>query len=230
MAVRQRTPAALAGRRQCRPCRDFDRVDAWLPGTVPGTVQSDLLSLGHIPDPFLEDNLAACQWVEGLDWWYRAGLPLHLDPGQHAFLEFDGIDTLSALFVDGQELGRHEGMFSRQTVEIPPALAAKPEAELAVRLWGSDALPRYELTAGEQRGAASPVWRRAVFGPSTTGWRRSRRRCISAGTSPHACGRWVSGTMPGSWFAAESTWATYGSKPSRLSRLQILRRPGCGCV
>ena len=79
---------------------------------------------------------------------------MQLDPGQRAFLEFDGIDTLSALFVDGRELSRHGGMFSRQTVEIPPALAAKPEAELAVRLWGSDALPRYELTAGEQ------VWSR----------------------------------------------------------------------
>ena len=121
---------------------DIDRVDAWLPGAVPGTVQSDLLSLGRIPDPFLEDNLAACQWVERLDWWYRAALPLQLDPGQRAFLEFDGVDTLSALFVNGQELCRHEGMFSRQTVEIPPALTAHPEAELAVRLWGSEALPR----------------------------------------------------------------------------------------
>ncbi len=128
----------------------------WLPGTVPGTVQSDLLSLGRIPDPFLEDNLAACQWVERLDWWYRAALPLQLDPGQRAFLEFDGVDTLSALFVNGQELSRHEGMFSRQTVEIPPALATNPEAELAVRLWGSEALPRYELTAGEQ------VWSRVA--------------------------------------------------------------------
>ena len=135
---------------------DIDRVDTWLPGTVPGTVQSDLLSLGHILDPFLENNLAACRWVEGLDWWYRAVLPLQLDPGQRAFLEFDGVDTLSALFVNGQELRRHEGMFSRQTVEIPPALAANPEAELAVRLWSSDALPRYELTAGEQ------VWSRVA--------------------------------------------------------------------
>lgn len=135
---------------------DIDRVDAWLPGTVPGTVQSDLLSLGRIPDPFLEDNFAACQWVERLDWWYRAALPLQLDPGQRAFLEFDGGDTLSALFVNGQELCRHEGMFSRQTVEIPPALAANPKAELAVRLWGSEALPSYELTAGEQ------VWSRVA--------------------------------------------------------------------
>ena len=135
---------------------DIPQVTPWLPGIVPGTVQSDLLSLGRIPDPFLEDNLAACQWVERLDWWYRAVLPLQLDPGQRAFLEFDGIDTLSALFVDGQELSRHEGMFSRQTVEIPPALATNPEAELAIRLWGSEALPRYELTAGEQ------VWSRVA--------------------------------------------------------------------
>ena len=44
-------------------------VDARAARHRSGTAQSDLLFLVRIPDPFLEYNLAACQWVERLDWW-----------------------------------------------------------------------------------------------------------------------------------------------------------------
>lgn len=137
---------------------DIDRVSEWLPTTVPGNVHSDLLVLGRIRDPFLGNGLQASRWVESLDWWYRAHLPLELDPGQRAFLEMDGVDTLSAVFVDGRELGRHNGMFSRQTLDAgaPAEFASSPGVELAVRVWGSDALPRYQTKRSER------LWGRIV--------------------------------------------------------------------
>ncbi|MDW8319075.1 MAG: glycoside hydrolase family 2 TIM barrel-domain containing protein [Anaerolineae bacterium] len=148
-----------------RPWRDtagadaaYDLVQAaeWLPATVPGDVHSDLLAAGRIPDPYRRDGLRACRWVDEVDWWYRTRLPLGLPPGRRAFLELDGVDYLSAVFVDGRELSRHQGMFSRQTVEIPPDLAVRPTAELAVRLWGSHALPRYALSRRQR------LWARVV--------------------------------------------------------------------
>lgn len=123
---------------------DLPEAAEWLPAAVPGNVHSDLLALGRIADPFLGDGLAACRWVEEVDWWYRARLPLGLPSGQRAFLELDGVDYLSAVFGAGRELRRHEGMFGRQVVAIPPDLAVQPSIELAVRLWGSNALPRYK--------------------------------------------------------------------------------------
>lgn len=129
---------------------DLASVREWLPATVPGNVHSDLAAAGRIPDPFVDDGLAACGWVEGVDWWYRTTVQLQLDPGQRTFLELDGVDTLSAVFVAGRELGRHEGMFSRHTVEIPADLHGQAQVELAVRLWGSDALPSYELSLGDR--------------------------------------------------------------------------------
>ncbi len=144
---------------------DLAAVREWLPAAVPGDVHSDLLARGRIADPFSGDGLAACRWVEEVDWWYRARLPLGLEPGQRALLEFDGIDYLSAVFLDGRELARHEGMWSRQVIEAPAELAGRAEMELAVRIWGSHALPRYAqtwrerlwgLVAGAAQGSFAP--------------------------------------------------------------------------
>lgn len=136
--------------------RDADRVTEWLPARVPGDVHSDLLALGRIPDPCQAGGLPASRWVEGVDWWYRARLPLAIDPGQRAFIELDGVDTLSAVFVEERELGRREGMFSRHALEIPAELARRPAVELAVRIWGSDALPAFPLNRRER------LWKRVI--------------------------------------------------------------------
>lgn len=144
---------------------DLAAVSEWLPAAVPGDVHSDLLTNGRIADPFMGDGLARCAWVEEVDWWYRTRLPLGLTAGQRALLEFDGIDYLSAVFVDGCEMSRHEGMWSRQVIEAPAELGVRAEVELAVRIWSSRALPRYAKTwperlwgriAGAAQGSFAP--------------------------------------------------------------------------
>jgi beta-mannosidase len=126
---------------------DLPAVTEWLPATVPGNVRTDLLALDRIPDPFFGEGYQEGLWVEAVDWWYRRQLELDpLTSDQRAFLIFDGIDYLSAIFVDGQELARHEGMFSRQIIEITHPLRQKGTLNIAVRLWGSRALPRRQLT------------------------------------------------------------------------------------
>ncbi|MCB0156413.1 MAG: hypothetical protein KDF65_16570, partial [Anaerolineae bacterium] len=109
--------------------------------------RADLLAQGRIPDPFFGEDYQESLWVEKVDWWYRRDLDLDpLAPAQRAFLICDGIDYRSAIFVNGQEHRRHEGMFSRQIIEITEALhRSNGRVELAVRLWGSGALPRRRL-------------------------------------------------------------------------------------
>jgi beta-mannosidase len=129
---------------------DLASITEWLPATVPGNVRTDLLALGRIPDPFYAEQYQESAWVEDVDWWYRCALPVEpLAPEQRAFLVFDGIDYLSAICISGREVGRHEGMFSAQRIELTGLLQSNPvpgSVEVAVRLWGSSALPRRQLT------------------------------------------------------------------------------------
>jgi beta-mannosidase len=129
-------------------------VAEWLPACVPGNVRNDLLAQDRIPDPFFSDGYHASLWVEDCDWWYRCPLDISIEPDQRAFLVFYGIDYLSAIFLSGQELGRHEGMFGRQVYEITDVLHQTPDVsapiEIAVRLWGSGALPRRHLSRLER--------------------------------------------------------------------------------
>ena len=124
---------------------DIEQVSAWHPAKIPGNVRLDLLALDHIPDPFVDQQYQASQWVDDVDWWYQTTLNLALEPDQRAFVRFWGLDYLSAIFVNGQELTRHEGMFSRQLIELTPYLD-QGTCRLAVRLWGGGALPRRQLT------------------------------------------------------------------------------------
>src|SRR4051795_6556904 len=95
---------SLAGKWQ------FRRVgtEEWLPANVPGGVHTDLLALGRIPDPFVADNEQHVQWVAASDWEYRCNFTCA--PGLRAedriYLVCDGLDTLAAITLNGQELGR----------------------------------------------------------------------------------------------------------------------------
>lgn len=130
---------------------DVGEVREWLSAKVPGDVRLDLLRAGKIPDPFVADNNEASQWIDARDWWYVRELDLEVEKGERAFVIFEGIDYQSAVFVDGRQLGRHVGMFSRQCYELP-----RSSHQLGVRVWGADALPKMELSNWTK------IWRRII--------------------------------------------------------------------
>ena len=145
---------------------DLADVTDWLPAQVPGDVRLDLLRADKISDPFFADNNEESQWIDSRDWWYVRDLDLDLEKNERAFLIFDGIDYQSAVFWNGQQHTRHTGMFSRQIVERPnrkskikkPVLSAAKDqkSEIAIRIWGSDALPKLKRTFAQQ------LWTRLV--------------------------------------------------------------------
>ncbi|HMQ53195.1 MAG TPA: glycoside hydrolase family 2 TIM barrel-domain containing protein [Anaerolineae bacterium] len=140
---------------------DLSQVRNWRPATVPGNVRSDLLALGQIADPFVAENYRDSLWVEAVDWWYRRDLEFEpLAANQQAFLSFDGIDYLAAVFLNGRELARYEGMFSRRCLDLTGSLQSGHRS-LAVRLWGSNALPRRLLTLTQRawQGLAGRFYR-----------------------------------------------------------------------
>ncbi|MFN8470977.1 MAG: glycoside hydrolase family 2 protein [Anaerolineae bacterium] len=98
--------------------------EEWLPGRVPGSVHVDLLALDRIPDPFFGDNEKHVAWVAESDWEYRSSFtvsPAVLDE-EHIFLVCDGLDTLAAITLNGQELGRTDNMFRQYRWDVKSLL------------------------------------------------------------------------------------------------------------
>jgi beta-mannosidase len=124
-----------------QPPDDRASVAEWLPARVPGDVRADLLAAGRILSLDTPGDIAASEWVDGADWWYRSEIDAS-EPGITAVLEADGIDYLSAVWLDGQLLATHEGMFARQSIVLPSLIQEPGKHELAVRIWGAGALPR----------------------------------------------------------------------------------------
>ncbi len=109
-------------------------TDEWFPARVPGSVHTDLLALGRIPDPFVADNELLVQWVAERDWEYRRvfDVPPQLREEERLFLVCDGLDTLAEVALNGQSLGRAENMFRRYEWDVTARLR-EGENELYIR-------------------------------------------------------------------------------------------------
>ncbi|HYC95416.1 MAG TPA: glycoside hydrolase family 2 protein, partial [Sphingomicrobium sp.] len=81
--------------------RQHPRAAGWLPATVPGSVQQDLVAAGIVPDPFTGLNERAIQWAGLTGWEYRTAIEVTpaLLPRDHLDLVFDGLDTFATVLV-----------------------------------------------------------------------------------------------------------------------------------
>jgi beta-mannosidase len=75
----------------------------WRPASVPGVVDTDLLTNKLIPDPFYRENEAKLQWIENADWEYRSVLQVtpEMLRRRHIDLVFDGLDGYAEVFLNG---------------------------------------------------------------------------------------------------------------------------------
>lgn len=86
-------------------------LPAKVPAQVPGTVHTDLLDSGLIPDPYLDSNEAELRWMHDVDWRYESPLALGAAGSRERVdLVFDGVDTVGAIRLGGRELGSTANM------------------------------------------------------------------------------------------------------------------------
>ncbi|MCP4518688.1 MAG: glycoside hydrolase family 2 protein, partial [Delftia sp.] len=97
-----------------------------IPATVPGCVHGDLLAASKIPDPFYRDNELQLLWIGETDWSYQREFDVPDDflACQRVLLRCEGLDTLAAISVNGQELGRADNMFRTWEFDAQPLLKA----------------------------------------------------------------------------------------------------------
>ncbi|MDE1986812.1 MAG: glycoside hydrolase family 2 protein [Alphaproteobacteria bacterium] len=102
----------------------------WLAATVPGTVHTDLLAAGKIPDPFYRTNELDLQWIDKKDWEYRTTLDLDAATLAHDHLElcFAGLDTYADVYLNDVLVLHADNMFRRWTTDIKAH--AKPGANV----------------------------------------------------------------------------------------------------
>lgn len=99
----------------------------WYPATVPGTVHTDLMASGLIPDPFIGMNERSVQWVDKEDWRYRTVFDAEPEvfSARNVEIVFDGLDTYADVYLNGQLLLSSDNMFRQWTADVRPFLREK---------------------------------------------------------------------------------------------------------
>ncbi len=96
-----------------------DRL-AGFAATVPGSVHSDLIAAGLIPDPFDGDNEHLLYWIGDADWSYQTTFDAPATGFDRTDLVFEGVDTVASIVLNGVELAHTENM--HRTYRLPSDL------------------------------------------------------------------------------------------------------------
>lgn len=104
--------------------------------SMPNSVQTALVEAGELPNPYFgKENLKLTETYHHA-WWLRKVFELNedLDGSSSALLFFEGIEYESRVWLNGRELGSHEGMFGGPVYEVTDALVLHGENELVIGL------------------------------------------------------------------------------------------------
>jgi hypothetical protein len=108
----------------------------WYAATVPGTVLTTLVNNKVYPEPLYGENNRPEIIPESLNrtsWWYRTVLNVPKTyTGRRIWLNFDGINFASTVWVNGVQIGTTRGAFVRGIFDITANVTPGKQAVLAV--------------------------------------------------------------------------------------------------
>ncbi|CAN5313818.1 glycoside hydrolase family 2 protein [soil metagenome] len=100
--------------------------EGWTAGTigaeVPGSVHTDLMAAGLIPDPYLDNNEALTGWIGLCDWEYTRVFQWSSYPGVTASLVFEGLDTIARVTLNGIDVASTSNMHRTYTIDVSEQL------------------------------------------------------------------------------------------------------------
>ncbi len=82
---------------------------------------SCLYRAGLVPDPYYGRNELELQWLQEEDWIFEREIHLERQP-ESAFLYFEVLDTVSAIYVNDQLLGQSQNMYLPYCCNVAPCL------------------------------------------------------------------------------------------------------------
>lgn len=87
-------------------------LEEWTAATVPGSVYGDLLHAGKMEDPFWKDNEDVAVKLMDYDYEYHTEFECSKDllACDEVILQFDGLDTIADIILNGTKIGHTENM------------------------------------------------------------------------------------------------------------------------
>ena len=129
---------------------------------------------GNILVPFcVESALSGVGKTVGKDsiLWYKTNFNIASNKNKKTLLHFGAVDWRSTIFINGKEIGTHEGGFDPFTFDITAALKKGSQQELAVRVW--DPTDEGPQPRGKQEKDPHGIWYTPVTGIWQTVWLES---------------------------------------------------------
>lgn len=118
-----------------QPWRENYRLQGWMKTQIPGDASSVAVANGLIPDPLLGRNADGSKWINEKEWCFRK--EFHV-PSSWSSLEVElealGLDYEAEIYLNGQLLGRHEGMFVPFHARVHHILSWREKNVLLIRL------------------------------------------------------------------------------------------------
>ncbi len=207
-----------------------------VPATVPGCVHTDLLAADLIADPYLDENERLLEWIGHTSWRYSTTFrAAAAAPGERVDLDFEGLDTVATVSLNGTVLGSTANMHRSHRFDV---------RDLLVR-WGQRAdrrlrRPDRRHPAGERGPRASsarqplPLQRHPQDGLQLRlglGARAGDRRDLAAGDAAPVDARHASRQSARSWAcraapAPSRCTSTWSARPaaSRCGSRRTSRR------
>ena len=87
------------------------------PASVPGDIHHDLMVAGVIEDPYYADNSKKCGWIVEKDWRFSKIFCVEKLEDVTELI-FDGIDTVSTIYLNGKEIAKTDNMFMQFRIDV----------------------------------------------------------------------------------------------------------------
>lgn len=117
-------------------------INEWITVAYPTSVHWAYYKAGKLPHPYAHKNSTQYRWIEEKVWYYQKNVMIPVSAkGNILLLCFDGVDYFSKVWVNGNLLGTHEGMFGGPTIEISNYVKYDEKNEIVLEVkagnWGN---------------------------------------------------------------------------------------------
>ena len=110
-------------------------VFGWLPAQVPGNIQKDLENAHELPRLWYGEVDHRIYAAAMSDWWYRREFTVPASwQGKRLTLDFEGVDYGCEIYLNGQKIGSHQGMFERFWFDVQEAVRYGETNTLLVKI------------------------------------------------------------------------------------------------